>query len=749
MKKLLAFVLALAIVATFIYSPPASGLAQAAATPTATLASVATGEFVPFSALGFVDELMVGPFSDMAIQFGIPNSWVLNEGTTVKLDMEVTSVTSRAEMASSEFTGATLAVYYNDYLIEVIILKKGVQSIVFDIPERAFPSTRNDGRQELNLLLDAGVDCLFPQATSVLVKASSGFVLPHTNKVPDVSLQSLPRPIYQLDSIAPEPLVIVLPSQPTAEEVEAGIVVSAAFGRMTQGLQDTSIISVDALTNDIQITSHLAFVGKPDNFPNLSFVSFRAPVVSGSISGIDVEPADGVIQMTNSPWNSGLAILYVGGLTDEAVAKAAQALSSGQIRSGLSQDLAVVKSINEATAAEVTVPVDRTFEQLGYGPETANGVGFRTLEFEFTIPYGKVAGDNPYLDLAYSYSALMDLTGSGMVLRVNDTPIGGIQLSPDTVNTVNSARIALPPAVLKPGLNILTVQTEFVPLDYCSQLNDVALWLTVHEFSSLHIPLINAPTGDVVQTQGLDQYPSQFSYEPSLNNVAFVVPTSDPQSWSVAAQIASYLGSLATGTVITPRAVFANLIPDEVRESKDMIIVGRATQLPIIGLLGDAMPSPFEAGSDLATERGLQVSYSLPAGTNVGYIQVLPAPWNTSLTVLAVMGSTPTGLTWAGDAMTTTELIAQLKGTFAVVNGTQILTADTRNGLGVDNLSATAIPGNYTATTPVPNSATTAEGAPVTQNFLLIGIVGVSVLTVLLIFAIVFMSRRKNNSRSK
>ncbi len=746
MKKLFGFVLTLAIFATFLYSPPSSGLAQAAATATPTIASVASGELVPFSALGMLDELMLGPYADMQVQFGIPASWVLSEGASVTLNIDVSSVTSRPEMANSEFTGATLAIIYNDILLDVILLKKGPQTFELVIPQSAFNSTRNDGRHELTITLDAGVDCLFPQETSVLIKANSAFVLPHTNQVPNVSLQSLPKPIYQLDSISPEPLVIVLPSQPTAQEVEAGIIVSAAFGRMTQGLQSTSMISVDNLTNDIQTASHLVFVGKPVNFSNLSFVSFPAPVVGGAISGVEAETSDGVIQMTNSPWNAGLAIMYVGGGSDEGVVKAAQALSSGQIRAGLSEDLAVVKSVNEAVAIADT-EVDRTFQYLGYGPQTANGVGFRTLEFEFTIPYGKIAGENPYIDLAYSYSALMDLSGSGMVLRINDTPIGGIQFTAENANTVNTARISLPSAILRPGVNTLTIQTEFVPMDYCSRLNDVSLWLTIHEFSVLHIPLITAPTTEVVQSQGLDQYPALFSYDPALNNVAFVVPTNDSQSWSVAAKMASYLGSLATGTVITPKTVFANLIPDDIRESKDMIIVGRATQLPIIALLGDSLPSPFTAGSDIAIERGLQVSYAIPEGTNVGYIQLLPAPWDTSLTVLAVMGSTPTGVEWAGNAMTTPELIGQLKGTFAVVNGTQLLTADTRNGISPDNLSATAVPGNYPALTPVPDAAVPAAGPVFSHDMILIAIVVVSILILALIVSLVLFSRRQNNSK--
>nr|MBI2905954.1 hypothetical protein [Chloroflexota bacterium] len=91
--------------------------------------------------------------------------------------------------------------------------------------------------------------------------------------------------------------------------------------------------------------------------------------------------------------------------------------------------------------------------------------------------------------------------------------------------------------------------------------------------------------------------------------------------------------------------------------------------------------------------KNLQVAYHLLPGVNVGYVELLAAPWNSKRAVLLVAGSTETGLDWAGTVLTTPALRSQLSGNFAAINGTQVVSSDTRIG-GLQSALAVAVPGN-------------------------------------------------------
>jgi hypothetical protein len=131
----------------------------------------------------------------------------------------------------------------------------------------------------------------------------------------------------------------------------------------------------------------------------------------------------------------------------------------------------------------------------------------------------------------------------------------------------------------------------------------------------------------------------------------------------------------------------------------------------------------------------MPVAYRLPAGTDIGYLELLPSPWNESRTILAVLGSTPTGLQWSARALVDPALRSQLAGNFAVVNDLQVLSADTRLGLGTRNLSATAIPGDHVGIV-----APLGSPPPPISNLWILPTVGASSLAILFVLAIVVRS---------
>jgi hypothetical protein len=159
------------------------------------------------------------------------------------------------------------------------------------------------------------------------------------------------------------------------------------------------------------------------------------------------------------------------------------------------------------------------------------------------------------------------------------------------------------------------------------------------------------------------------------------------------------------GDLAELRAAYADALPDDLRATHDLLVVGRPSKLALVGELGPALPAPFPSGGDIASEADGPVSYRIAPGASVGYLQLLPAPWAGGRTVLAVLGSTDEGLRWAGAALTDAKQRAALSGNLAVVRGQQIESRDTRPK-GAAQVSPTPTP------TETPPASAPAGGRP-------------------------------------
>jgi hypothetical protein len=129
-------------------------------------------------------------------------------------------------------------------------------------------------------------------------------------------------------------------------------------------------------------------VGKSSTLSLLQGVALPSPIQSNKFAAQDMHPNDGILQMAVSPWNTGRALLVVGGNSDAGVVKAAQALSNENVQTIGNHDLALVADVAPLTApqANSAIPRDtRTFAELGYGILTMNGVGQTDTFVRFPI----------------------------------------------------------------------------------------------------------------------------------------------------------------------------------------------------------------------------------------------------------------------------------------------------------------------------------------------------------------------------
>ena len=708
-----------------------------------------TSNIYSFDALAASDILMRGPFASGRVIFGLPADWKLESGVEIQLDLTTFYGGVGLLPDPEENTkvghglGGSLEVSFNGQLVDSVLLNEvGARTVTAHIPAVAFESTRRDGLFEVSFFLDAALDCDFDQQTLVVVESTSRLVLPHSSITPNVDLITLPRPIYQA-TFQEETAAIVIPDQPTTGELQAALAVSAGFGQMTGGNLLFTYVTASQLTDEMRGANHLIFVGLPDKFQALNSASLPAPISSGSYTAEGALPDDGIIQMVASPWNPAKVVLVVGGNTDAGIAKAGQATSTGAIRTGNLPNLAVIESVQPFEFVNFT-GIDRTLADLGYQDVTETDYGVSSVEFLLFVPTGSTIGPDSYFNLSFSNSTLLDYARSGLVVSINDQPIGSVRLGDDTASN-GEARMSIPPALVRPGINQISIEMDLIPTTVCLDPRLDRLWVRIDSGSLFHMPLIPI-TSNFSAPVNLNQYPEPFSLDPLWSSLAFVLSPQDSSSWITAMQIAADLGNRSNISLANHNVSFADNVPDEIRKTRDLIIVGRPSTLAILGELSDDLPAYFEPNSDLAIEKNLQVSYRLLPGVSAGYLEFLSAPWDAQRTILAVSGSTDEGLLWASTALTTPALRGRLFGDLAVINRSQVVATDTRE-YSTSSVLAAAVPAGVAE---VPEPSAGFEQYDVTQyqqpNWILPTLAGVVI--IMLVVVVIAMIRGIRRGRA-
>ena len=567
---------------------------------------------------------------------------------------------------------------------------------------------------------------------------SNGYAQDNNLPAPAVStdLRLLPRPIYQPNLTTPGAASLVVPDAPTADEMKAALIVAAGFGRMSNGELALSFLTASRFSATAWANQDLIFVGKPSAFPMLAQASLPAPSSGAGYTLSEMQPEDGILQMAVSPWDKTHVVLVVGGNTDAGVIKAAQALSTGNIQTGSNPSLAIVAGVRAggstvAGGGGSLIPpsTDRTFRDINYERKFVT-VSQSQVDYQFDIPPGYYVGEGPYLDLVFGNSTLLDYTSSNLEVYLNDHYIGGSHFSDGTAKS-GTLRISIRPSLFVSGTNFITILVNLSPLAGAAEGSFGGAMIEPE--SLIHVPLEPA-TISASDLQNLGNYPYPFINDPALANVAFILPQQNLAAWDVAVQIAFNLGRSANGAPFDLAIAYDGQIPEEVRRNHDLIIIGLPMELAIITELRNALPAPFEEGSNVAILTNLPVEYRLPEGVELGYLELLNAPWDSARTILAVLGNATGGVQQAGGALTRAALRSTIKGDFALINGETISSTDTRTGSVVESVvSGTTLPPSVEALSTGMASVQTPSVSAASRDWVPVVVIGLVVMMAIII----------------
>jgi hypothetical protein len=437
------------------------------------------------------------------------------------------------------------------------------------------------------------------------------------------------------------------------------------------------------------------------------------------------------------------------GLSDEAVYKASRAMSSESQFPGMRGHFALVRQVRPVSEFSMEPPhTDFTFADLGYDDKVLRGPS-QEASYSFDIPIGWRLTESAYLDLHFSHSQLLDYySSSSLSVLFNNEPIATIALSDET-SLNGRLKVELPPSQARLGWNNrVSIQAEMRPLDKCAHVD---MWLLLGSESLLHLDHEEQD----IHSPNLDFYPYPFDQRPDLADVLFVLPPEpQPEEWEGTLSLASALGTAAGGPNLAPAVVLGDTWPEAELDGYHLIAVGRPSRNPVLQHVNAQLPQPFQPGSDQIEQRIDNVVFRLPPDLSLGFVQLIPSPWNEARAFLAVTGTTDESVKWAVDVLADQPWV--LRGNLALIRGGEVSRIDTRalTSSGKAMAVATAAPemtpvAMATATlppsspTPGVSSAEPTSDAPGRPAWL-IPLVGINGLVVLGILAFaIWRTRRK------
>ena len=623
-------------------------------------------ELVSLLTLGQQDTILTGPQDSRTILFRLPADWSMLSGSTLHVDL--TAATGITQGSASGIAGF-FEVYLNEtWLTTINLTADGEYSVDIPIPASAWMTSISNTSQKLKFVLVDALRCEMWLSASAAggsvhglstVLHSSSYITFKYDTVPaSTDLKLFPYPIYQATFKA-DSTVLIVPDQPTHGEIQAAMSISAALGRLTNGRLNLQLSTNSGLNDSLSNESSLIFVGTPISFPQLASANFPAPYTGKSFANVQMGADDGILQMAVSPQNPSRVWLWVSGNSDAAIIKAAQAIGSDQIQPYGPENLAIISEVQ--TDRNNTDKTDFTFAELGYPFDQSYSGFYNDLGIWFEMPAKQIASEGAYFEMVFTNSAILDFDSSDIKVSINDSLIGGLRFSDKTTSTTNW-KFNIPTNLLHPGRNLLLLQLTLAGSSPCISPDD--LWLSISPASLLHLP-VSPNTGNANQELELANYPNAtFS---AFDQTALVLPSNDPFAWSVASKLAFDLGRQLGGANFDIAAYYADAVSDDVLRARDLLLVGRASTMPVMTKFSQVMPAPFENGKDIAQEKDPQYSFLVTENVPMGYIQVFSSPWDSKLTVLSISGNANEGLDSAVTALLSSTYRRQMVGNFVVV----------------------------------------------------------------------------------
>lgn len=499
----------------------------------------------------------------------------------------------------------------------------------------------------------------------LIVRNSSRAIITLANETPAPRLSDLPRSLLVQGSSSPPPLIFVLPD----EADEAALTVAAQVAqRLGSGINTNHlplrVKTAVTLTDNDKQNANLVVVGLRDNNPLIDEISESLPVPptdEGFVSqdNVLIPAGDGVVQITNSPWQPQRHILVVSGNDIAGLQLAGEAFAHQPTFQSLTESFHFVNNLVDRPELALLPPwttPQTSFAQLGESTREITGLGIIDSYYFFRYPPGVLLGDRAQLVLHMAFSPALSGQQAYAEVYVNEIYIGAVQAAEaggDAWVALDLPAQALNQLGRTPqgrNLELRLSVANLLPVNNCDPVNAEGSWTKVYADSYF-----------AVDFQGVD-LPDLFFFpypHVSLSDetpARLVLPASpNVDELQAALSVAALMGNQAVVDTALDVVLATAVNPDQLSDH-NLIFIGTINNHPPLA----------DVVADLQIEMPGDI-YQIFSVPRIGFFHTLASPWNTDYTILAIYGPSRTGLRAATNSMYEIGRLVNESGSMALV----------------------------------------------------------------------------------
>jgi hypothetical protein len=474
-----------------------------------------------------------------------------------------------------------------------------------------------------------------------------------------------PEPFVRRGEMNRFPLAIVLPQNPSFEELRAAAVIVQYFGM----LEPFDYASVELILGPVkpEVLNKYNLISIGSLQSNIFAAEIKKRVGESVLAELDDKK--GLVAVMESSSTSGRQLLAVTG-KDQTLFRSAQVMTDANLvkaMDGFYQVIDVSKPFKPDV--EVHHLDNPSLENLGYFSTKLAGIFQASAAFKYTPPPHWELQPGTAFVLDISYSPVLNKNISVFTVTINDQTIQSFKVSGNE-KARESFLVRIPDKMLNDPYFYTVITTALAVTSegqvqqpmWCMEPNYESAWIIIHDSSRFHTP------HSYIRHKNFQTFPVAFFGENSLKPVKIVVPGKASDHELKAAFNTIYLiSSLAPYKDNPPFEILRDYeVTEQTLKNFDLVLIGSGTNNALIGQIGKTLPLPLNPNTGKPVKSEIEI---LPQFLEeVAVLQIGSSLWNPQQNVLVINASKDELANEAVLKFLDREISSKWKGNIVLVN---------------------------------------------------------------------------------
>ncbi|WP_058494665.1 cellulose biosynthesis cyclic di-GMP-binding regulatory protein BcsB [Legionella drozanskii] len=473
-----------------------------------------------------------------------------------------------------------------------------------------------------------------------------------TEEVPfEGLLQQLPYPFIDPVTINPIPTMLVLPQNPSQQEIFSLLQIALQLGRWSGNSKVNLSTGYINESVELQKLNNLILIGIAGHlFPDNGLARLtQNPTVNKAL-----DSHSGILLLSQSPFNPVYGLLAITGSDYAALKKAVTTFLAPESKAIVSGKLAIIDQVQIHPIIQSEGEwYKTTFKDLGYEDQSVTGLGQHKVSFNVPLPNDRI----PHYATIKTLITAPIFPGnnySQITLLVNGSKQSSFWLTKEH----SSWPVEIDTSAMKPGINKIEYLVNLhINNELCTRENYDDLWATIYAESEFETSFLNN-----FPLAMLNQLLVPFSTE-----VTVILPASlSKEGIDNLANLFFKMGQLANSNPIIFNFRSSHEIDEDFIRNHNVILFGTPATNPWVKFALNYMPVQLQGNSRLLKlpQKQMQIS----SGSSTGLLELMPSPWSEGNAVLLITGDNNPALFSAVNALVSDKKRMNLNGNIAIIN---------------------------------------------------------------------------------